>query len=126
MLHRIQGIVRAREKIMVTLTITDTALRITADDVDEIVDARDMHEVLEHDLCNGWEEIQPEEVGALTSGMLLSNDVERDDSGNLVTIGNVFWDSRYAVKDAREELIRYGFVEFARHLGFTVQRAGVS
>jgi hypothetical protein len=46
-------------------------------------------EVLEHYLANGWEWLQPEEIGALTAAPILSDDVVRDDEGQVVKTGKV-------------------------------------
>jgi len=61
-------------------------------------------ELLEDHLCNGWELVRPEEVGALTSALLLSDEVDRDDLGDIRGVGCVYWDPDYAVCDEVESL----------------------
>lgn len=60
--------------------------------------------LLEDHLCSGWEEILPEEIGALTSAMLLSDDVQRDDDGQITRIGRVYFNPSYQVMDEVREL----------------------
>jgi hypothetical protein len=69
-------------------------------------------ELIEHQLCNGWTEVSPEDIGALTSGIILSDNVETNDDGKIVDIGRVYWDSQYAVQSAARELYEGGKVEF--------------
>jgi hypothetical protein len=69
-------------------------------------------EVLEYYLANGWEWLRPEEIGALTSAPILSDDVERDDEGTVVKTGKVYWYPQYQVADPIEQLIDNGSVIF--------------
>ena len=70
-------------------------------------------EVIEYQLCTGWEEIKPEEIGALTSSIILSDDVTRDDSTDEITdIGNVWWFPDYMIKDEVQELLDKGYIDF--------------
>jgi hypothetical protein len=73
-----------------------------------------LHDLLEHQLCNGWEIIAPEEVGALTDGLLLSDDVQRDDDGTLTHVGDVYWNSNYQIRAAAADLFEDGHVNFTR------------
>jgi len=63
-----------------------------------------IRELLEDHLCRGWEEILPEEIGALTSAMLLSDDVQRDDDGRITRIGRIYFNPNYQVMDEIREL----------------------
>lgn len=65
-------------------------------------------ELIEYQLCNGWETIKPEECGALTDGLILTDDAERNDDGDLIALGRVYWDSQSAVKSAARELYERG------------------
>jgi hypothetical protein len=65
-------------------------------------------ELLERQLCNGWQEIQPEEVAALTSGLILTDDWSRDDHGKLTEVGRVYWHSQYAVESIGGQLLEKG------------------
>jgi hypothetical protein len=73
-------------------------------------------DLLEYHLCNGWEEVRSEEVGALTDAMLLTDDAERDDHGNLTAVGRVYWNPDYqVVGDLHLEALERG--EVARWRG---------
>ena len=61
-------------------------------------------ELLEDHLCNGWELVRPEEIGALTSALLLSDEVDRDEVGEIRAVGRVYWNPDYAVCDEVEQL----------------------
>lgn len=97
---------------MVNLVKTDTALRIEPDDIESLLDAKTIEEALEYHLCNGWEIITPEECGALTSGLIITDDATRDDNGQLTKLGRVYWDANYMVTSALEELQQGRVVEF--------------
>ena len=47
-------------------------------------------EAFDYQLCNGWEWIDPAEVGALTDALILTDDADRDDHGKLVACGRVY------------------------------------
>ena len=53
-----------------------------------------LHDLLEDFTGNGWEWVNPEDIGALTSGEIIS------DPG-----GNVYWHERYQIEDMVEELV---------------------
>jgi hypothetical protein len=53
--------------------------------------------LLEDWLCNGWEMVPPEDIGALTSAPILSDEIERDDNGEIVKVGAVYWFPDYAI-----------------------------
>lgn len=87
--------------------------------IDEFEQIRDQYgidqafrEILEDHVCCGWEEILPEELGALTSAMLITDDVERNDDGRIMRIGRVYFNPYYAVYDEIEELRERSFVLF--------------
>lgn len=92
-------------RLKISLTTTG---RHGFDDFERIRDEHGIDEairqLLEDRLCGVWEEILPEEIGALTSAMLLSDDVERDDHGEITQIGRVYFNSYYAVMDEIQEL----------------------
>ncbi len=69
-----------------------------------------IRELLEDHLCGVWEEVLPEEIGALTSAMLMSDDVERDDDGRILRIGRVYWNPCYQVMDEIRELREQSYV----------------
>lgn len=100
----------------------DLKISITADGREELaeMDAREnnpgtdykLARLLEYHLGNGWEFVRPEEVSALTSSPILSNDVSRDDDGELTAIGEVWWFPNYQVINEVEEMKDSGFVIF--------------
>ena len=60
--------------------------------------------LLEDHLGNGWEIVPPQEIGALTSSPILSDEVERDDEGKVREVGRVYWYPDYQVRDEIEAL----------------------
>jgi hypothetical protein len=76
-----------------------------------IEEERDSHGInvalfalLEDHLCNGWEMVPPEDLGALTAAPILSDEIVRDEQGRLVEAGRVYWYPDYAVRDEIEEI----------------------
>lgn len=69
-----------------------------------------LSDMLEDHLGSGWEWVRPEEIGALTSGDIISDTVERDDEGGLTSVGHVYWDSMYQVQSTVETLLDEGRV----------------
>src|SRR5580693_6267102 len=51
-----------------------------------------------------WCEIRPEEIGALTSALIISDEAHRDPDGTLLSVGHVYWNERYQVDDEIEKL----------------------
>ena len=74
----------------------------------ELAEAGSMTEVLEEYLCNGWDMLFPEDIGALVGEecLMLSQEVERDDLGVVGKMGIGYYDHRYQVHDPLEELKR--------------------
>src|SRR5260221_8499641 len=60
--------------------------------------------LLDDHLQNGWEEIKPEEIGALTSALVISDEAERDRKGKLTKGGRGYLNERDQVEDEIEEL----------------------
>ncbi len=60
--------------------------------------------LLEDHLCNGWEMVPPEDIGALTAAPILSDEIARDDEGHITEAGRVYWYPEYQVRDEIEEL----------------------
>ena len=89
---------------MLNLKVCDNFLLIEPDDLEALADAKDIHEALETHLCNGWNVVLPEQCGALTDGLILTEDWDEDDQGNLTRLGTVYWDSDYQITDALAEL----------------------
>jgi hypothetical protein len=73
--------------------------------VDYLSNYPTIHDLMESQLCNGWDRVQPEEVGGLTGcDLIISDDVERDDDGDIVKVGGVYWHPNYAIEDPVETL----------------------
>lgn len=72
-------------------------------------------EGLESYLCNGWDRILPEEVGALTDGILLSDDAVFDDSGELIECKSLYHNPYYMTQLELKEINRKGYVKFILH-----------
>jgi hypothetical protein len=86
---------------------------------DEIEEERDRYGIqaalfalLEDHLCNGWEMVPPEDIGALTAAPILSDEITRDDQGQVTEAGRVYWFPDYAVRDEIEELRRHFVLVF--------------
>jgi len=86
------------------IVLTDEGREEIAEIGPEIGDTEGELRLLEYHLCNGWEIISPEEIGALTSATILTCEAERDDDGNLTRLGRVYWDDQYAVRSTVETL----------------------
>lgn len=84
-------------------------------DREELAEATDFLDVIEHQLCNGWAIIPPEEIGAMTSGLLLSEDTEYYDSGRVKSFGHVYWHKMYETVNELEELKAGRSVTFYRN-----------
>ena len=69
-------------------------------------------DMLEDHLCNGWEMVPPEDIGALTSAPILSEEVVRDDYGTLVSVGKVYWFPNYQIECELETMLETGEVFF--------------
>jgi len=109
--------------VEIVKSVEGITLRLTPEGQEELAEYRipegwshspDMlfADMLEDHLCNGWEFIQPEEIGALTAAPILSDSAERDDQGNLVKVDQVYWFPDYAVRSELDELYENGEVFF--------------
>lgn len=90
--------------------------RIEFADIEAIRDTLGTHEalyrLLEDHLANGWEMVQPEEIGALTSAPILSDEIERNEEGKITSADRVYWYPSYQVSDVIAELRAQGMVLF--------------
>jgi hypothetical protein len=76
-------------------------------------DADIFYELVEYELCNGWDLIAPEAIGALTDNpYLLADTAERDDMGNLVHVGTVYAGHAYDIRSPLDDLEQSGYVDF--------------
>jgi len=96
----------------------DLRITVTPEGREEITEMKEkwlsewaiMSNLLEDHFGNGWDEVQPEEVGALTSAMLISNTVVRNDDGDLVSVERIYWDPNYQVRSTVETLAKKGSI----------------
>lgn len=80
----------------------------------QLSNARIFCDLIEYHLCNGWEMITAEDVGALTSNeTLLSDTVRRNDSGDLEWTDSVYYFANYQITDPLDLLEQDGYVDFA-------------
>ena len=71
-----------------------------------------MADLFEQPLCNGWEPVRPEEIAALTSAPIFTDEAERDDHGQLVKVGRVYWFPNYQIESPVQTLRDKGEVVF--------------
>lgn len=113
----------ARSASPVDLRVEKGRLRIvlepdSKDDVEALLDMpadQAFAELVEWHLGNGWELLNPAEIGAITESPILSREVERDENGNLVSVGKVYWYPEYEAKSELEELLKHGEIVLRQH-----------
>lgn len=98
------------------LRLTPTAEAI-AEQADFLAKPHDqaLCELLEDHLANGWRVVAPEEVGALTSGFLITREWQEDNQGNLTQIGTIWWDSNYQISCSIKMLFTLGIITFLKN-----------
>jgi hypothetical protein len=108
----------------VTFTKTDSGdleIRLTAEGREELAELHPMDrgdqvffDLCEYHLCNGWDLISPEDIGAFTVNpyMLSDERVYGDPDGDLVAVGTVYYFDAYAIRSPLDDLERDGFVVF--------------
>jgi len=70
-------------------------------------------DALEDEFCNSsWETVEPEEVGALYSGLIFTDDCDRSDHGDIERIGRIYYNPNYAVQDELAVILENGYVEY--------------
>lgn len=70
-----------------------------------------LSEVIERCLCNGLTLVKPDEIGALTDSMILSES-SADDDGKFPEDSAFYWFPDYQVKSPIEDLVQNGKVIF--------------
>lgn len=73
---------------------------------------RDLADALEALTSNGFEWIRPEEIAALTDAPIIGRDVVRDDSGKLLSVGEVWWYPGYQVRDPLDDFMERSALVF--------------
>ena len=61
--------------------------------------------LIEDHLCNGWNWVTPESIGALTDAAIISDDIDYNDVGEVEHVGTVYAFMDYAIKLEIEELL---------------------
>lgn len=105
------------------LKLTDTGSTLLIEytgDREDLEGVRDFAELMDMGgtscaVGNGWELLDPAEIGALTSGDIITNDCTRDEKGKLLQVGRVYWDMAYETRDTVEELRQGRAVEWVAH-----------
>jgi hypothetical protein len=72
-----------------------------------------LEELFEDWLCNGWEFIAPEKIGALTDSPILTDEILYNDQGNIEYIGSIWWFPNYQVENEIETLLKESKVVFS-------------
>jgi hypothetical protein len=75
-------------------------------------EAEAIGELLEYHISNGWESLNPDDINALVgeTAVILSDEVERDDRGDLVKVGRIFWHTNYQFESFVKKLLIDGSV----------------
>lgn len=71
-------------------------------------------DLLEYEIGNGWDIIDPSDTGDLTSSPMICDDVTVKDDGTRVIYGNVWWFPNYQIESPIETLRNKGRVIFER------------
>ncbi len=73
-------------------------------------------ELLEWHVCNGWDWLSAEQLGALTSSeIILSDDVEIDDMAEITNKPfTIYWFDNYQVKDPFHSWKTKGYIDLTR------------
>jgi hypothetical protein len=69
--------------------------------------------MIEDHLCNGFQLVRPEEIGALTSSLLIT-DGNRNDDGDFEGDGSVWYFDRYMIVGYAETLANDGKIVFQK------------
>ena len=104
-----------RDGRALTLRLTDEGREvIQGRGLDPRDDLALMNLLEEHRDRWGWERVWPDEIGSLTGDahVLLSDDVERDDRGGIVRVGDLFGYPRHALDGYIEVLMECGELLF--------------
>lgn len=74
------------------------------------------YDLIEYELCNGWDTVTSEDIGALSSNpYILSDEIERDDHGTVTWAGFVYAFDAYALRDPLVDLEQNGYVDFTAY-----------
>jgi hypothetical protein len=87
-------------------------LQARVDDGESIDADQCLHDLLEDHTSNGWDWVRPEEIGALTDAPIISDNVERDDHGDITTVASVYAFMDYQVRSVASDLLNYGYADW--------------
>ncbi len=76
--------VDGKEELQERLARGDAEVDITAD-------------LFEYEMGNGWDYVDPAEIGALTDALIVSHECERNDVAELERLGRVYWNPNYMI-----------------------------
>ena len=111
--HRYADFHRVNGDLGITLTTQGREIVQEAHADGQNIDADQfMHDLFEWQTCNGWEWIAPEKIGALTDAPILTDSAERDDEGQLTSVGRVYWFPSFQVESPVRRLTEQGVVTF--------------
>ena len=98
---------RGRLATFTKLNNGNLEMTLTREGRAEAREGAQFNDLIESQLANGWEYVQPEEVGALTDATIITDDCVRNDDGDLVECGRVFSNiGYYESEDDLERLLR--------------------
>ena len=106
---------RIDDRLRLTLTTEGhEELQCRLDEGESIETDSVLYDLLEWHLANGWDWVQPVEVGALTSAPLITESWTCDEDGFLLSISELFWFADYQIRSPVRELFDSGYVDFQR------------
>jgi hypothetical protein len=74
-----------------------------------------LREIIEHQLCNGWDWLSAGQVGALTDSPILSNDViYNENTDEIESADHCWWYPDYMVTDFVQALLTDGHLIFTK------------
>jgi hypothetical protein len=82
-------------------------------------DLSHFHDLIEEQMCNGWREVKPEQVGDLRSDgwLVISEDFTfpSENNDDVMIVGTAYGFSRYVFDGYMETIRANGFITFERH-----------
>lgn len=98
------------------ITLTDSGREVVEEMRDnperygeELAAERATFDLFEHHICNGWAWIPPEKCGAITDALIITDDVEYSDDGEITHLGRVYSNiDYYQIEGDIPRLLRKG------------------
>lgn len=72
------------------------------------------YDVISDYIGNGWDEILPEKIGAITEAPIIGRDVVWDDEGDVENAEAIYWYPNYQIEDPFRVLLETGEVFFEK------------